>query len=421
VNVLDATDAPVNWYDAGLRHLWLRPGANAEPLAVALTHGSRIVLDDERELLDGTAGGFTAVHGFGHPHIGMAVARQLERMPHAPLDGMMHREPAKLAGRLARLLPGDLDHVLFSESGTAALENAIRIALRYHEARGESARRKVLVFRGGWNAAARAQNSNTQYLARLPIDEKSQAAFESLLARNGGKIAAMIVEPLVQAAGAMRFHAAEVLQKLRAAAGRHEILLIFDECFTGFGRTGTMFACEGAGVLPDIVTLSKALTGGTLPLAATVMRKHIFKALADNAPPFSTFSGNAMACAAANASLDLFEQEPRLEQAAEIARQLTAGLDPCRAFAGVRAVRVLGAIGVVELRRLEDPDALQQRFIEAGVWLRPAANAVVLTPSLAIEPYDLSQLLGATVKVLHDATRRRAARKAAAGQADLPL
>jgi adenosylmethionine-8-amino-7-oxononanoate aminotransferase len=128
-----------------------------------------------------------------------------------------------------------------------------------------------------------------------------------------------------------------------------------------------------------------------------------------------------MACAAANASLDLFEQEPRLEQAAEIARQLTAGLDPCRAFPGVRAVRVLGAIGVVELRRLEDPDALQQRFIEAGVWLRPAANAVVLTPSLAIEPYDLSQLLGATVKVLHEATRRRTARKAAAGQADLPL
>jgi adenosylmethionine-8-amino-7-oxononanoate aminotransferase len=273
VNVLDATDAPVNWYDAGLRHLWQRPGANAEPLAVALTHGSRIVLDDERELLDGTAGGFTAVHGFSHPHIGMAVARQLERMPHAPLDGMMHREPAKLAGRLARLLPGDLDHVLFSESGTAALENAIRIAFRYHEARGESARRKILVFRGGWDGGAeRGQQSNTQYLARLPIDEKCLATFENLLARNGNRIAAIIVEPLVQAAGAMRLHGAKVLQELRAAAGRHEILLIFDECFTGFGRTGAMFACERAGVLPDMVTLSKALTGGTLPLAATVMR-----------------------------------------------------------------------------------------------------------------------------------------------------
>jgi adenosylmethionine---8-amino-7-oxononanoate aminotransferase len=438
VKVLDAQGSPLNWYDAGLRHLWLRP-EGAEPLAVALTHGSRILLDDERELLDGTGGGWTACHGFNHPHIGMAVARQLERMPHAPLDGMIHQQPAKLAGRLAKLLPGDLDHVVFSESGSDAMENAVRIALRYCETSGGGLRRKFLGFRGGWHggtAAAVALSDPAlvrdaphrnfvarQYFARLPSDPKSMAAFESLLARHGEKLAAIVVEPLVQAAGGMKFHDAKVLRGVRASADRHGILLIFDESFTGFGRTGAMFACEAAGVLPDIVTLSKALTGGTLPLAATVMRKNIFDALSANgAAPHSTFAGNAMACAAANASLDLFEQEPRLEQVAEIARQFTEGLAPCRGFAGVRAVRVKGAVGVVELRRLDDPSALQQRFIDAGVWLRPVGKAVALTPALAIEPYDLTQLIGTTVKVLHEATRRRRSGRAASpDQVDLPL
>ena len=435
--MLDAQDPPVNWYDAGLRHLWLRPEAT-EPLAVALTRGSHIVLDDERELLDGTAGGWTACHGFNHPHIGMAVARQLERMPHAPLDGMLHREPAKLAARLAQLLPDDLDHVLFSESGSAAMESAVAVALRYWESRGMGQRRKFLGFRGGWHggtaaaaaigdpALARAASHRAlaarQYCTRLPSDEKITAAFESLLARHADKLAAIVVEPLVQAAGGMKFHDAEVLRRIRASADRHEILLIFDECFTGFGRTGAMFACEAAGVLPDVITLSKALTGGTLPLAATAVRRNIFDALSANgAPSHSTFAGNAMACAAANASLDLFEQEPRLEQAGEIARQLTDGLAPCRGFAGVRDVRVMGAIGVVELRRLEHPGALQQHFIDAGIYVRLAGNALVLTPSLAIEPYDLTQLIGSTVKVLHDATRRRVRRQASPNQADLPL
>jgi adenosylmethionine---8-amino-7-oxononanoate aminotransferase len=436
VHVLDAGNSPLNWYDAGLRHLWL--DHSGEPLAVALTRGSRILLDDERELLDGTAGGFTACHGFNHPHIGMAVARQLERMPHAPLDGMLHCEPAKLAARLAKLLPGDLDHVLFSESGSDAMETALGLALRFNEAQERGLRRKLLAFRGGWHgrtaatlalsdpALARAVPQRAfaarQLFARLPTDEKSTAAFESLLAKHAGRLAAIVVEPLVQAAGGMIFHDAEVLRRIRAAADRHGLLLIFDECFTGFGRTGALFACEAAGVVPDIVVLSKGLTGGTLPLATTVLRKPVFDVLSPGGPPpRSTFAGNAMACAAANASLDLFEQEPRLEQTAEIARQLGEGLAPCRAFPGVRDVRALGAIGVIEFRRLMDSAALQQRFIEAGIYLRPAGNTLALTPSLAIEPYDLSLLIGTTVKVLYEATRRRKARKTSPDQADLPL
>jgi adenosylmethionine-8-amino-7-oxononanoate aminotransferase len=321
--VLDVNEPRLNWYDAGLRHL-CEAGEGA-PLAAVLTHGSRIVLDDERELLDATAGGGAACHGFNHPHIGMAVARQLERMAHVPLDGLLHPEAAKLAHRLAALLPGDLDRVVLAESGSAAVENALAFALDYWTARGKPARKRFLSFRNAWHgstAAAAALNDPAQRLgarrlgiqqlvAVLPRDDDKAAALETLVARHANRLAGIVVEPLVQAAGGWRFHDAQVLRRLRALADKHDLLLIFDECFTGFGRTGAMFACIGSGVMPDIVVLGKALGGGILPLAATVLRREFYDA-APTFAPRSTFSGNAMACAAANASLDLFEQEPRM-------------------------------------------------------------------------------------------------------------
>ena len=435
--MLDLQEPRLNWYDAGQRHLCLpRAGDGAEPLAAVLTHGSRIVLDDERELLDATAGGGAACHGFNHPHIGMAVARQLERMPHMPLGAIVHREPARLAARLAQLLPGGLDRVIFSESGAAALEIALGVALEYWTAQGEGSRRKFLAFNGGWHGATAAASTlgdlpgmrrsalrklvSRQFHAHLPADDGKTAALEALIARHADKLAGLVVEPLVQAAGGWKFHDAEVLRRLRAVADRHKLLLIFDECFTGFGRTGAMFASTLAGVTPDMIVLGKALSGGTLPLAATVVRGDLIEA----ARPFacaSAFMGNALACAAANASLDLFEQEPRLEQAAEIGRQLSAGLAPCREFPGVRDVRVLGAIGVVEFSRLDEPGALQQRFIDAGLYVKPAGRAVGFTPALTIEPYELSLLIGSAVKLLHEATRRRSRRRTSPDQADLPL
>jgi adenosylmethionine-8-amino-7-oxononanoate aminotransferase len=214
-----------------------------------------------------------------------------------------------------------------------------------------------------------------------------------------------VVEPLVQGAGGMRFHDAAVLRTLRAAADRYDLLLIFDEIFTGFGRTGTLFACEA--VVPDIITLSKALTGGTLPLAATVANRKVFDAFWSDDPMHAlmhgpTFMANALACAAANASLDLFEREPRLRQVADIAAALERGLAPCRGLAGVKDVRVRGAIGVVELERIEDLDGLRARFVEEGVFVRPFGTIVYLTPAFTIAEEELARLTDAVVKIVSD-------------------
>jgi adenosylmethionine-8-amino-7-oxononanoate aminotransferase len=242
------------------------------------------------------------------------------------------------------------------------------------------------------------------FIVDLPREEESAAALERLLDRHAGEIAGILVEPLVQGAGGMRFHDGAALRALRAAADRHDLLLIFDEIFTGFGRTGSLFACEAAAVVPDIVTLSKALTGGTLPLAATVATTRVFEAFWSEDPARAlmhgpTYMGNALACAAANASLDLFAQEPRLLEIAGISAALAQGLAPCRGMPGVKDVRVQGAIGVVELERIADLDGLRARFVEEGVFIRPFGATVYLTPAFTISPDELATLTAAVVKV----------------------
>jgi adenosylmethionine-8-amino-7-oxononanoate aminotransferase len=249
-----------------------------------------------------------------------------------------------------------------------------------------------------------------QIILDLPADPHSAAEFDCALERHANEIAAIIVEPLVQGAGGMLFHGAEVLRHLRAAADRYGVLLIFDEVFTGFGRTGTMFACEAAGVVPDLMTLSKALTGGTMGLGATIATGRVFEAFLSDEPSRAlmhgpTFMANPLACAAANASLDLFEREPRLAQIAAIGAQLARELEPARGLPRVRDVRVRGAIGVAELDRIDDLDGLKRRFIEAGVFVRPFRNIVYLTPAFTITEEELSRLTGAIISVLKDWTR----------------
>jgi adenosylmethionine-8-amino-7-oxononanoate aminotransferase len=412
------------WYDAGLSHLWL-PYAQmktaAPPLAVAATHGTRIMLADGRELVDGVASWWTACHGYNHPHIGMAVARQLENMPHVMLGGLVHEQAMTLARRLAALMPGDLDHVFFSESGSVAVEIALKMAVQYWLNRGARGRKKFIAFKGGYHGDTTgamsvsdptlgfhtpfAQFIPEQFVVELPRDQKSAAAFHRFVERHADELAGIIVEPLVQGAGGMRFHDAEVLRRLRAAADRYDLLLIFDEIFTGFGRTGKMFACEEADVIPDIVTLSKALTGGTLPLAATIARAKVFDAFWSDDPLRAlmhgpTYAGNALACAAANASLDLFERDPRLQQVAAIEKSLTRDLAPCRDLPDVVDVRVKGAIGVVELAKIDDLAGLRRRFLDAGVFVRPFGSIVYLTPAFSIEAEDLALLTGAIVQVI---------------------
>ena len=288
----------------------------------------------------------------------------------------------------------------------------MKMAVQFWLNHGLRTRTKFVAFKGGYHGdttgamAVCDPESGMHALFRgllpehfvidLPADEESAATLVTLLERHAGEIAGIIVEPLVQGAGGMRFHNTDVLRRLRTAADRYELLLIFDEIFTGFGRTGTMFAFEQAGVAPDIITLSKALTGGTLPLAATIATRKVFEAFWSDDPKHAlmhgpTFMGNALACAAANASLDLFEHEPRLPQVAGIATALQHGLAPCRDLPGVKDVRVRGAIGVVELDRIDDLGALRARFVGEGVFIRPFGSVVYLTPVRSMSRWKSSR------------------------------
>jgi adenosylmethionine---8-amino-7-oxononanoate aminotransferase len=420
------TSRQPDWLDRGMAHIWL-PYAQMKtakpPLPVARAEGSRIVLADGRELIDGIASWWTACHGYHHPHIREAVQRQLAIMPHVMFGGLVHEQALTLARRLTALLPGDLERVFFSESGSVAVEIALKMAVQFWRNRGARGRTKFVAFRGGYHGdttgamavsdledgmhAAFCDVLPAHFILDLPSTDAANTAFEGILEGYAEEIAAIIVEPLVQGAGGMKFHDAAVLRRLRQAADRYDLLLIFDEIFTGFGRTGTMFACEAADVVPDIMTLSKALTGGTLPLAATVARRKVFEAFWSDDPKQAlmhgpTYMANALACAAANASLDLFAREPRLDQVAAISATLTRELEKCRGLPGVKDVRVKGAVGVVELDCVADLNALRARFIAEGVFIRPFGNVVYLTPAFTIEEEELGMLCDAAVKVLVD-------------------
>ncbi|MBB1593839.1 adenosylmethionine--8-amino-7-oxononanoate transaminase [Achromobacter sp. UMC46] len=413
-----------DWVAQGQPHIWL-PYAQMKtatpPLAVVRSHGSRLELADGRSLIDGVASWWTACHGYNHPHIAEAVRAQLDAMPHVMFGGLTHEPALTLARRLAGLLGPGLDRVFYTDSGSVAVEVAMKMAVQYWLNQGERGRSRFLAFRGGYHGdtfgtmAVCDPDEGMHSLYRgmlaehdivdLPRDEAAMAALDSFLETRGPQLAGILVEPLVQGAGGMLLHDPEVLRRLRRLADRHGLLLIFDEIFTGFGRTGTMFAFEQAGIRPDIITLSKALTGGTLPLAATVASNRVFDAFWSDDPAHAlmhgpTFMGNALACAAANASLDLFESEPRLAQAQALSTALAAGLAPCRDLPWVRDVRVLGAIGVVELDGIADREALKRRLVEAGVWVRPFGNVVYLTPALTIADDELAALMRAVVDVL---------------------
>jgi adenosylmethionine-8-amino-7-oxononanoate aminotransferase len=417
-------DEPPDWYAAGLEHVWL-PYAQmktaAAPLPVVRTQGSHIVLADGRVLIDGIASWWTACHGYNQPHIRHAVAKQLKQMPHVMFGGLAHEPALTLARRLAALLPGDLSRVFFSDSGSVAVEVALKMAAQYWINRGVKRRSQFVAFKGGYHgdttgamAVSDAEGGMhalfagllpQHHIVDLPEDDGEAAALDKLLAERSDTIAAIIVEPLVQGAGGMKFHDAAVLKRLRVLADKYDTLLIFDEVFTGFGRTGTLFACEAAGVAPDIIALSKALTGGTLPLAATVATQKVFDVFWSDDPKKALMHGpsymaNALGCAAANASLDLFESEPRLQQVAAIASALLQGLAPCRSMPGVKDVRVKGAIGVVEMEHIDDLDALRARFVEQGVFVRPFGNIIYLTPAFTIAPDELKTLTDAVVNVV---------------------
>ena len=407
-----------------LDRLWLpycQMQTAPSPHVATRTEGVRIHLEDGRCLIDGTASWWTACHGYNHPHIRDAVGRQLEAMPHVMLGGLVHDPVITLTERLTKLLPGPLNHVFYSESGSVSVEIAMKMALQYWINQGISGRTRFLAFRDAYHGDTFAAMSvcdpedgmhrlfkgalAEQVVVDLPRTADQAAALEQTLDRHAGQLAAVIVEPLVQAAAGMKFHPPEVLARIASAARRHDSLLILDEIATGFGRTGTMFACEQAGVTPDIVTLSKALTGGALPLAATVATEAVYRAFLSESPDQAlmhgpTYCGNPLGCAAANASLDLFETEPRLAQVRDIEAQLRDELADCAGMPGVADVRVKGAIGVVELEGRADVGRLRDQFVDEGVWIRPFGNVVYLMPALVIGSEDLRMLTAAVRRVV---------------------
>lgn len=387
------------------------------PPEVIRTEGVRLHLADGRVLIDGISAWWTACHGYNHPHIRAAIEDQLGRMPHVMFGGLTHAPAERLAARLAALLPGDLDHVFFSDSGSVAVEVAMKMAVQYWINRGVEGRSRFVSFIDGYHGdtlgamsvcdpdggmhAHLGQYVPHQHVIGLPHDEKSSSDFEALLKREQASIAAIIVEPLVQGAGGMRFHSAETLTRIADLAKRHELPLILDEIMTGFGRTGSMFACEQAGIVPDIICLSKALTGGTISLAATVARRHIFEAFWSDDRGAAlmhgpTFMANPLACAAANASLDLFEAEDRLGQVRRIEAAMVEALAPCRTLPGVVDVRIKGALGIVQFRDAIDTALARRRFLELGVWLRPFGDILYIAPPFTIELVDLETLCAAT-------------------------
>jgi adenosylmethionine---8-amino-7-oxononanoate aminotransferase len=411
-----------SWASLGGGNIWLpytQMKTASEPLMAVATRGSRIHLADGRELIDGVASWWTACHGYNHPHIVAEMKEQLERMPHIMFGGINHEPALRLAKRLASLAPGDLERVFFTDSGSVAVEVALKMAVQYWLNKGDARRAKFLSFRHGYHGDTAAcmaicdpeegmhkhfeQYLAKQFIADLPADEAATKKFNDLLAQNKQTIAAVIIEPLVQGAGGMRMHDAATLRRVAELCAKHDVLLIADEIFTGFGRTGTMFACEQARIVPDIMCLGKGLTGGAMTLAATLARRHIFEAFWSDDPRKAlmhgpTYMANPLASAAANASLDLFEREPRLAEVKQVEAALRTGLESCRALPRVVGVRVLGAIGAVQVSGALDHEKIRAHLIEQGVWVRSWNDCIYLTPALNIAAADLAALTQAVHK-----------------------
>ena len=391
------------------------------PIVAKATHGSTIILNDGTKLIDGIASWWTACHGYNHPHIIKTVKKQLELMPHIMFGGIIHQPAIDLAKHLANLLPGDLNKVFFSESGSVSVEVALKIAAQFWLNQNNNIKNKIISFQGGYHGDTMATMAVCdpeegmhnlfkniiphQYNIPLPDTSEKQKDFIQFLEKHHKTIAAILIEPLIQGAGGMLFHSPEVLRFLRKQADHFEILLIFDEIFTGFGRTGSFFACEQADVIPDIITLSKALSGGTMALAATIAKEYIFDGFLSDSDQHAlmhgpTFMANPLACSAANASLEVFDQYNWKNAVSSIERQMKKELTRCKNLKNVKDVRVKGAVAVVELYNISNLNRLKTKFIQQNVWIRPFRNIVYLTPSFTITSEELSLLTNSIYDVI---------------------
>jgi adenosylmethionine---8-amino-7-oxononanoate aminotransferase len=392
----------------------------------------RVRLADGRELIDGMASWWCAIHGYRHPALDRAVTEQLGQMAHVMFGGLTHEPAVRLAERLLALAPAGLEAVFFADSGSVAVEVAIKMCLQFQRARGRRARTRLLTVRGGYHgdtfgamavcdpiggmhglfAGVLAEHV---FAERPPdgfdagLDERWAKHVSELVGSHADELAAIILEPVVQGAGGMRFHSPECVALLRGLCDEHDLLLVLDEIATGFGRTGALFACEHAAVAPDVMCVGKALTGGYLTLAATLCTRAVADAVSrgegEGLMHGPTFMANPLACAVALASLDLLAQGGWREAVTAIERGLRSGLEPLRELPGVADVRVLGAIGVVQLERKVSMAQATDAAVKRGVWLRPFADLIYTMPPYVIDSDDLATVAAAVADAARAAGR----------------
>jgi adenosylmethionine---8-amino-7-oxononanoate aminotransferase len=421
------SDAPA-WLAYDRRHVWHPYSTLVDPapvFPVIGAAGTRIRLADGRELIDGMASWWSAIHGYNHPRLNDAVRAQLDAMAHVMFGGLTHEGAVELAHRLVDITPPGLEHVFFADSGSVAVEVAIKMALQYRAARGET-RRRLLTVRGGYHGdtfgamavcdpVTGMHGLFSDVLPRHLFAPRPDPAFSAswdpvdfepfraLVEANAEDIAAVVLEPVVQGAGGMWFYHPQYLAAVRRICDAHGLLLIADEIATGFARSGELFGCDHARITPDIMCLGKALTGGYMTLAATLTSGAVADTIGRGEPGVfmhgPTFMANPLACACARASIDLLLESDWRANVQRIERALAAGLAPCRELANVRDVRVLGAIGVVEVDQPVDMHRVPHAFVERGVWVRPFGRLVYVMPPYVIDDDELARLTAAIFEV----------------------